>query len=185
MWKYVGILFLLAGILSSCGTTRETKGPSGRPPYEHHKGPTSKGKVADGDLERNKNDYLLADNFSDNKILIKLINEWLGVPYRFGGKTKEGIDCSGFTSVLLREVYHINFTGPSYIMAAKSQQIKRNQLEEGDLVFFKIGGSKVSHVGVYLSNDYFVHATVKRGVIISSLNEPYYARYYFEAGRVN
>ncbi|HRP84618.1 MAG TPA: NlpC/P60 family protein, partial [Saprospiraceae bacterium] len=62
--------------------------------------------------------------------------------------------------------------------------IRKNELKEGDLVFFKINGPKVSHVGLYLSDGYFVHATVKKGVMISSLSEPYYEKFYSGSGRV-
>ena len=113
-----------------------------------------------------------------------MVNEWLGVPHRMGGKDKSGIDCSGFTSVVLRSVYHKEIVGSSADMANKAKEINKSQLHEGDLVFFKIGGTRVSHVGVYLSNGYFAHATLKKGVLISSLSEPYYEKYYSGSGRI-
>jgi lipoprotein Spr len=58
-------------------------------------------------------------------------------------------------------------------------------MEEGDLVFFKIEGNQVSHIGVYLQNNKFVHATTKKGVIINDLDELYYKKYYFKSGRIN
>ena len=62
--------------------------------------------------------------------------------------------------------------------------VDRGRLQEGDLVFFKINSSQISHVGVYLANENFVHATLQSGVIISSLNEAYYSKYFFKGGRL-
>ena len=70
-------------------------------------------------------------------------------------------------------------------MAAQSEAVDKRDLKEGDLVFFKIGSTRVSHVGVYLSNGYFAHATLRRGVMISSLEESYYSKYFSSAGRVS
>lgn len=185
MNKQLFYIILATTLLASCSSSKRTHRSTDRSRIERHQ----KNKVAEkptaGQLEVNRDNYVVADNFSNNKSLVKLINDWLGVPHRIGGKSKSGIDCSGFTSVVMSEVYHKNFTGPSSVMAIKSKRIERDELREGDLVFFKINGNKVSHVGVYLSDGYFVHATLKRGVMISSLSEPYYARYYSEAGRVN
>jgi lipoprotein Spr len=68
---------------------------------------------------------------------------------------------------------------------SNSQTISRKELREGDLVFFKIQSDQVNHVGVYLQNDHFVHASTQAGVTVSRLNEAYYARYFFKAGRIH
>lgn len=119
----------------------------------------------------------------DNERLYQYVDGWLGVPYKYGGKTKSGIDCSNFTCGLLREVYQYppNFYLPSSKLAEQGKKINLSDAKEGDLVFFIISkGSKVSHVGIYLANKKFVHASTSKGVIISSLNEDYYkARYAF------
>jgi cell wall-associated NlpC family hydrolase len=185
MNKQLFCIIFATTLLASCSSSKRTHRPTDRPKIERNQKSKVVEKPAPGQLEVNRDNYVVADNFSNNKSLVKLINDWLGVPHRIGGKSKSGIDCSGFTSVVMSEVYHKNFTGPSSVMAIKSKRIDRDELREGDLVFFKINGNKVSHVGVYLSDGYFVHATLKRGVMISSLSEPYYARYYSEAGRVN
>ncbi len=118
-----------------------------------------------------------------NFALYGFIDEWYGVHYLYGGKTKSGIDCSGLVGTLYKQVYQKDFTGTSASMHTRCEKKASNQLQEGDLVFFKIGGNKVSHVGVYLKNRKFVHASTKKGVIISSLDETYYKTYFFEGGR--
>lgn len=121
----------------------------------------------------------------DNLKLYYFIDEWMGVPYKYGGKDKNGIDCSGFTSLLYREVYNKNVSGPTSSLIDLTNIISESNLKEGDMVFFHFEKKgKVSHVGVYLQNNKFVHATTKKGVMINDLNENYYKQNYFKSGRV-
>ena len=122
-------------------------------------------------------------NISD-KSLVDFIDTWYGVNYKYGGADKHGIDCSHFASRLYTEVYKKTITGPANSIELQTTDIKTNDMQEGDLVFFKINGNKVSHVGVYIGNNKFVHASTKRGVLISDLNETYYKKYFFKAGRL-
>lgn len=116
--------------------------------------------------------------------LYKFIDEWYGVPYKYGGKTKSGVDCSGFAAALYQEVYKKTIAGSASSICSASESVSEKNLEEGDLVFFKINSDKVSHVGVYLRNRHFVHASTHKGVIISSLDETYYKKYFFRGGKV-
>lgn len=118
-----------------------------------------------------------------NLKLYRFVDEWYGVPYKYGGKAKTGVDCSGFASALLRDVYAINLAGSANSMYEACDNVKEKELKEGDLVFFKINSNKVSHVGVYLQNRRFVHASSSRGVVISCLDEAYYTKYFFKGGR--
>ena len=119
-----------------------------------------------------------------NKKLYSFIDEWYGVPYQYAGKTKKGVDCSGLTSILLKEVYIKNISGSSESIYDQCEHITKGELKEGDLVFFKINTKDVSHIGVYLQNNKFVHATTKAGVMIDDLDEDYYKKYFEGAGRV-
>jgi lipoprotein Spr len=123
-------------------------------------------------------------NDSTTAKLNDFIAEWSGTPYRMGGMSKKGTDCSGLTINLMRSVYGHRFTGRrAEDLFSECTPLKRESLEEGDLVFFRIGGKRINHVGVYLSEGHFIHASTKRGVIISSLTEEYYDRYFFKGGR--
>lgn len=116
--------------------------------------------------------------------LATFIKDWLGVPYQLGGTTKSGIDCSSFTRALYDSVYHINLLRTAFEQFSASIPVYDQQnLKEGDLVFFKIHSRVISHVGVYLSNGYFVQAS-SHGVMISSLNDRYWKRYFYAGGRV-
>ncbi len=117
--------------------------------------------------------------------LLNEVAEWLGTPYRFGGNDKNGVDCSGFVVMIYRHVYDIELNRRSADIAKNARKIRSTgRLQEGDLVFFRIKGSKISHTGIYLGNGYFAHASSSNGVVINKLNEPYYAERFAFGGRV-
>ena len=119
-----------------------------------------------------------------NTSLYNFIDEWWGTRYHYGGSDKSGIDCSSFSGKLLQQIYSISLPRTSAEQYHLTEKTSTENLVEGDLVFF---GShhNISHVGVYLGNNYFVHSSVHLGVIISSLNEDYYNRKFVGGGRVN
>lgn len=147
---------------------------------------TLEAKELASSLSRNLN--MTIDVPEDNLVLYSFADEWRGTPYRFGGTSRKGTDCSGFVWQLYKAVYDLDVgRHSSASLMAKSKKISKKQLREGDMVFFNINnrrGGRASHVGVYLKNGLFVHATTRNGVIISSLSEPYYRRTYLGAGRV-
>jgi cell wall-associated NlpC family hydrolase len=120
-----------------------------------------------------------------NKALLDGVDEWYGVRYRTGGNTKSGVDCSGFTVAVYMAVYGISLPRVSREQYRISRKISTTELQEGDLVFFNTRGSGVSHVGVYLGNNKFIHASVSRGVMVNGLFEPYYLQRYIGAGRID
>lgn len=119
-----------------------------------------------------------------NEKLYAFINDWYAVPYKYAGKDKHGIDCSGLASTLYQIVYQKKISPSTKALEEETKKIKDSDLKEGDLLFFNTDGKKVSHVGVYLQNSKFVHASTKKGVMISDLNEPYFKKTYLHAGRV-
>lgn len=117
--------------------------------------------------------------------LYSAIEKWLGTPYRYAGNTLKGIDCSGFVNKVYEAAYCFFLPANSAGMYHSVKHLSKEQLEEGDLVFFRINRRKtISHVGVYLGNNKFAHASRSKGVIISDLNHPYYKRYFVKGGRV-
>lgn len=123
----------------------------------------------------------------DNKTLYKEIKSWLGTPYSGGGHTKQvGTDCSGFVMELYLTVYNMRLERRGGLQFYNNcEPIDKEALREGDLVFFNNGqGGKISHVGIYLKDNKFAHASSSRGVVISDLSENYYVKHFFAAGRV-
>jgi len=120
-----------------------------------------------------------------NKTLADFIKDWYGVPYQYGGDCKQGIDCSAFVQELYEEVYHIHLLRTAQQQFATSGHVRKwERLKEGDLVFFKIHSRHISHVGVYLGDGKFVHASFSSGVMISDLTDRYWTKYYAGGGRI-
>ena len=146
---------------------------------------TSKKKVMNTPANLTEISKLLNVNESQlkNKSLYHFIVDWYGTPYKFGGNNQNGIDCSGFTNILFNEIYNIQLPRISRDIAEKVKRKYTKDLKEGDLVFFSFGNSGVvNHVGVYLHNNHFVHASTSQGVIISNLSEPYYGDFLVKCG---
>lgn len=117
--------------------------------------------------------------------LIAEVSSWLGVPYRYGGFSRAGADCSGFVWTVFRSAYNLDLPRTTEEQAWHTRKLRRRRLRVGDLVFFRTQSRwKISHVGIYLGNDKFIHASTSRGVIVSDLDEPYYARTFVYGGRI-
>lgn len=119
-----------------------------------------------------------------NKNLYNEVIKWIGTPYRWAGKTRYGVDCSGFVTQIYNSIYSIKLGGGAGDIFKLTTPIEKKDLKEGDLVFFKIRHNHISHVALYLSNNKIIHATTAYGVRIDDLNAPYYLRYYFSCGRI-
>ena len=119
-----------------------------------------------------------------NAPLYNFIDQWWGTRYHYGGDDKYGIDCSAFTGRVIANVYGINLPRTAADQYKASERVTKENLQEGDLVFFNTRGG-VSHAGVYLGNNYFVHSSVKYGVTISSMEDGYYSKKFISGGRVN
>jgi lipoprotein Spr len=120
---------------------------------------------------------------TSNVKLFQFVYDWVGTPYHFGGDTRNGIDCSAFTKELYSKVFNLTIKRNSRDIFSMVSPVRRDELQEGDLVFFKIHSRSISHVGIYLGNNRFAHAS-SRGVAINSLDDGYYSRYFYKGGRL-
>ncbi|MFZ9171106.1 MAG: C40 family peptidase [Sediminibacterium sp.] len=120
-----------------------------------------------------------------NVELLAQMEKWFGTQYCFGGSTDSCIDCSSFTQVILRDVYNVKIPRNSQQQFDASTKIETENLKEGDLVFFNTVSASmiITHVGVYVCNNKFVHASTSKGVTINDLSEKYFAKAYRGAGR--
>jgi len=117
-----------------------------------------------------------------NISLYQNIDDWYGVPYKLGGTSKKGIDCSAFVQTIFISAFGVTLPRTAKDQYNSTRRVSQTELREGDLLFFNTRGG-VSHVGIYLQNNKFVHASVS-GVTISDMFEPYYLRHFVAAGRI-
>jgi cell wall-associated NlpC family hydrolase len=116
-------------------------------------------------------------------LLRKEFSYWRGTPYRLGGNSKKGIDCSAFVKNIYRDSFNIKLPRTTKTQVDEGYLVYKNQLQMGDLVFFKTGW-RIRHVGIYIGNNQFIHASTSKGVIISSLNNVYWKKKYWQARRI-
>lgn len=110
---------------------------------------------------------------------------WKGVRYRLGGVSRQGVDCSGFIQVTFRDLFGIHLPRMTVDQAKKGRKIAKSELQAGDLVFFNTGrGPNGKHVGVYVKNGRFLHASTKGGVIYSELGSPFWSKAFWQARRL-
>ncbi|WP_300596329.1 C40 family peptidase [Niabella sp.] len=122
-------------------------------------------------------------NSISNNDLLETMDDWYGTRYQYGGTSKYGIDCSAFTREMYRGAYGVELPRTAREQYGRAHKISSTELREGDLVFFNTTGG-VSHVGMYLGNNKFVHASTSKGVTISDLYETYYLSRFIGAGRI-
>lgn len=115
--------------------------------------------------------------------ILNQAGQWLGVPYRYGGESFDGTDCSGFVQTVFAAIGH-RLPRTSRAQATVGSEVQLWNARPGDLVFFNTSGSGVSHVGILLSEEEFVHASTTNGVIVSRLDEAYYRQRFMFARRV-
>lgn len=120
---------------------------------------------------------------SSNIALYNVVFPLMGLPHR-SRAGRNGLDCSGFVKRVFQEAFEKQLRGSSRDIYRIATPIQTEQLRESDLVFFTIGGTQINHVGIYLNNGKFAHASSSAGVTINDLNERYYQRYFMGAARI-
>ncbi|MDO4510646.1 MAG: NlpC/P60 family protein [Bacteroidales bacterium] len=176
IFKLVPMLFAMVLALSACHTKKSASATT-----THY--PTRR-PVRVSDEWKTLNITLTS---RDNKLLYKEIKSWLGAPYRYGGNTRNGVDCSGFVHQIYKTVYKQKIQRNSAKIFEKNcRMIDVDDLEEGDLLFYKTSkkNDRITHVGIYLKENKFAHASSSRGVVISDITEEYFINHFYAAGRV-
>jgi probable lipoprotein NlpC len=119
-----------------------------------------------------------------DEVMYKVI-EYLDTRYLWGGTTKRGIDCSGFVQAVMYQALGVSLPRTSSEQSNVGEDVKISDLKFGDLLFFDTRGrGRVSHVGIYLGDGYFVHSGSKTGVAVASLESEFYSRVFLKAKRV-
>ncbi|MFQ5677731.1 MAG: C40 family peptidase [bacterium] len=170
---FVLLVFLLFGLTRCVGL---------RPNPKYNEPSSSEKRAPDSD---NGNGHAISRGSNFESKLADAIESYLGVPYKFGGATRSGMDCSGFVSIVYTEAVGMTLPHRARSMFKMGRPVERNRLQMGDLVFFEnIENYGVSHVGIFVGDGRFAHASTSRGVVISDLSQDYYRERYVGAKRV-
>lgn len=176
------LLWLLTVMaVSSCGSSRKaTTAKPGKdsdlPAITEKRKPQQHNGKPEFDVDRK-----LADR------MVSAAKDWIGTPYRFGGQSKDGTDCSGLTMTLYRDIAGVSIPRNSARQCEYCIGIGREDLQPGDLIFFtsNSSGNNVGHVGLYIGEGNMIHASASRGVMTSNIDERYWRLHYHSSGRVN
>ena len=109
-------------------------------------------------------------------------SEWKDVKYKMGGNSKSGIDCSAFTQKIYKEKFGVELPRTTLTQVNMGEEVKKSDLKPGDLVFFKTSKTD-KHVGVYVGNNNFLHASI-RGIQFTSMDKPFYKKNYWTSRRI-
>ncbi|MFB9134139.1 NlpC/P60 family protein [Vibrio olivae] len=161
--------FVGLALLSGCASQPEVS--DFKPAVKQPTRPSTTESASQGQREQILNSFL------------HVFNRWEGAPYQFGGTTKSGVDCSAFVQIAFRDATQTQLPRTTYSQVQVGKQLGFSQAQPGDLVFFKPSRSS-RHVGVYLGNKQFMHASQSKGVIISRLDNPYWASTFWQFRRV-
>jgi lipoprotein Spr len=195
-FRYFFLATALSVMLISCGSSRRAGGGSStvssqklQPEPESKNGRINKPEQYEKKIRNKYAAYIgVSPESLGNIDLFTFIDQWLYTPYKYAGVTKDGVDCSGFVQRLLADVYKMKVVRKSSASFYKQNTAHYNNkrtLSEGDVVFFQTGsGNEITHMGLYLGNRLFVHASSTLGVSIASLDNQYWQPRYAGAGSV-
>ena len=148
---------------------------------------TAPNPVSTGNTTNKSNKQTTAQNMGEDQLLFYLLRKefayWRGTPYQLGGNSKRGIDCSAFVMNVYKDSFNFKLPRTTETQVNKGYHVYKNQLQIGDLVFFKTGW-RTRHVGIYMGNNEFMHASTSKGVITSNLDNVYWKSKYWQARRI-
>lgn len=186
--NFLIICLIVAFILSSCTPVVKKEGKTSSYGRIKNKNSKTTERPDYSKLKKGlKEDDVVLDLDRDEKVtgeFDELIEKYWGIPYRYGGNGKSGFDCSGFVMKLVEEAWSIKLPRSSSEQYTRGRYVSKNNLRYGDLVFFNTSGDGVSHVGIYLGNSKFAHASEIKGVTISNMDNDYYKKRYIGARRL-
>jgi cell wall-associated NlpC family hydrolase len=149
---------LIALLLASCAPAIRFARPGrtgGKAPREK-----PRGRASDVEINRSK--------------MMAAINKYRGVPYKWGGMSRKGMDCSGFVKTVFWEAERIGLPRNSREQSQYGRKVRASRLRFGDLVFFKIKSFRINHVGIFIGRGRFAHASWTLGVTVTGMDDPYY-----------
>ncbi|NVJ61469.1 MAG: C40 family peptidase [Gammaproteobacteria bacterium] len=183
-WQILtGSCLILLGIVSGCSSSPHKESTQHFPDAKRTGLPKTNGIKNNLDIHRRYQSQREQSQQEQNQQLFHLFERWQGTPYQLGGLSRQGIDCSGWIFLVYQSVFQHTIPRTTYQQSKLGTNINQTQLEFGDLVFFNTG-PKVRHVGIFIGDDQFMHASTRRGVIISNLNNSYWRPRFWQARRI-
>lgn len=175
---FVVFLVLLSGCMQKATVTYV--------PHGNDRSQVEKSGVTSSEYNKkisSKNKRIAVNRKAGNtKEFDQYFRNWEGVRYRYGGKSSKGIDCSGLTQRAYKDLYDLDLPRTVTAQSKRGEKVNKQSLRPGDLVFFKTGLYS-RHVGIYLGENRFIHASRSKGVIQSNLNNTYWRKKYWQAKR--
>lgn len=142
--------------------------------------------VIDNEIDNTSSNNLNSSYASLREKMLMEIIKYLDTPYKYGGTDKNGIDCSAFTQLLYKDILSVQLQRSARLQFSEGEEVSRSNLKFGDLVFFNTRQRvKPGHVGIYIGDNLFAHASSSKGVTISSLDLSYYSSRFMGARRIN
>ncbi|NNK85429.1 MAG: hypothetical protein HKO91_07760 [Desulfobacterales bacterium] len=117
------------------------------------------------------------------KLLLKEYRSWKGTPHKLGGNTKKGVDCSGFVHQIYKRVFNIKVPRSTKLLMRAGLRIEKKELKPGDIVTFR-PPTFPRHVGIYIGDNKFIHASKSKGVSMTDLNNSYWEKCYYSSRRI-
>lgn len=189
-YTYILLIFIITAVLSACTSTVRFSHKVNNAQKKSTETRKNNTKIINTSRETQISELRFADNSSTNynissqrRSIIEEAQSWLGVPYRYAGNTRSGVDCSGFV-VAVFSANGITLPRTSRDQFQFVSSIDIRNAEPGDLIFFQNRG-RISHVGIYVGNDMMIHASTSLGVVIQNINDNYYSSRYAGTGRVS
>ncbi|SHE57427.1 lipoprotein Spr/probable lipoprotein NlpC [Fodinibius roseus] len=181
--KKTVILLCVAALSSGCGAVKQ----SARPPsaITASGGGNAPDSAAAGDREsfRPPSAMNVSVVNSTRASLMQAYREWKGTPYRLGGASESGVDCSMFINIVFADYFDMDLPTNTRTQLNVGEGVRRTAVRTGDLIFFRTGRNRL-HVGIMVDREEFLHASTSRGVTISELSREYWANRYLAARRV-
>ena len=186
MFKQVLFLILTALTITSCSTKKHISEQNTNKAI--HKEAKRKIEIKKQKNQLNSTSNRNTKNYKKKKASVKHkleahYNKYKAVPYKYGGTSIKGFDCSGFVQFTYKKVLNISLPRTTGLMLKEGKRIKKTQLRIGDLVLFRTS-KRYRHVGIFMGDNLFMHVSTKKGVMKSSLNNPYWLKHYLASRRI-
>ncbi|MEQ9309592.1 MAG: NlpC/P60 family protein [Balneolaceae bacterium] len=182
MYQKLYILILIGLLVSSCGLVKRGTIPWEERAKEKVNKPSI--AIATATIPSTNGNVKLSKGEKEIKSSLDLaFKDWKGVPYVLGGTGYNGVDCSSFMQIVFADYFEIELPRNTREQMKEGSSVKKNKIQLGDMIFFKTGRNSY-HVGVMINNEQFLHASTSSGVMISGIQERYWANAYLTTRRI-